>query len=145
VNGLVPTCPEECPLNPTTDGEGSWAGDSLDDTVEHGTPDADADDFLALRAMRLSRAMVPPRLRASFSMRYIGALVMVAVLAGAAFATVELLVHAQASAAAVVNVAGRQRMLSQRIALDAGLLAGSTGPTRAALAARLSTRPSQAV
>jgi diguanylate cyclase (GGDEF)-like protein len=96
----------------------------------------DAHDTAVLAAMRSSHTVVPPRLRDRFTVRYACALALVAVLAVVACLQLTSLVQTQASAAAQINVAGRQRMLSQRIALEAGLLAGVGGSAvRATMAA----------
>lgn len=100
-------------------------------------PDA-ADDVAALESMVATRSVVPPRLRGHFTVRYVCALLLVAGLATIACLSVSKLVDTQNSAAAQVNVAGRQRMLSQRIALQAGLLVASTGASREALRATMS-------
>ena len=98
----------------------------------------DAYDFAVLNAMEQTSAIVPPRLRGQFISRYVCALLAVALLATTAFVITSRLVDNQASAAAQVNTAGRQRMLSQRIALQAGLLARADGAARDALRATLS-------
>ncbi len=63
----------------------------------------------------------------SLTWRYAIALVLVASLSTAAWFSLHLVIESQESTAAVVNVSGRQRMLSQRTALFANLLVAA-GP-----------------
>lgn len=70
--------------------------------------------------------------------RYVAALLLVALLATAAWISLHLVISEQASTAAVVNVSGRQRMLSQRTALFSSLLAQAPSSwERQALRAKL--------
>ncbi|WP_371325359.1 ATP-binding protein [Dechloromonas sp. ZY10] len=69
--------------------------------------------------------------------RYIIALVLVASLSTAAWFSLHLVIESQQSTAAVVNVSGRQRMLSQRTALFANLLVAAPPEQRPALRTRL--------
>ena len=57
------------------------------------------------------------RLAASLKHRYLLALSLVALLSTSAWFSVKVVIERQASTAALVNVSGRQRMLSQRLAL----------------------------
>jgi diguanylate cyclase (GGDEF)-like protein/PAS domain S-box-containing protein len=70
--------------------------------------------------------------------RYLLALVLIALLSVGAHAALQHLITSQRGAAAEVNLSGRQRMLSQRIALHVTQLAGSPDPAeRARLRAAL--------
>lgn len=65
--------------------------------------------------------------------RYIVALFLVASLSSAAWISLHLVISAQQSTAALVNVSGRQRMLSQRTALFSNLLIKAPISERAAI------------
>jgi diguanylate cyclase (GGDEF)-like protein/PAS domain S-box-containing protein len=69
--------------------------------------------------------------------RYVIALTLVATLASAAWISLHLVISAQKSTAAVVNVSGRQRMLSQRTALFSSLLVNAPSQERPALRLQL--------
>lgn len=69
--------------------------------------------------------------------RYVIALSLVATLASAAWISLHLVISAQKSTAAVVNVSGRQRMLSQRTALFSSLLVNAPVQERPALRQQL--------
>lgn len=69
--------------------------------------------------------------------RYIIALSLVASLSTAAWFSLHLVISEQKSTAAVVNVSGRQRMLSQRTALFSNLLVTSPKTDRAAIRGKL--------
>lgn len=68
----------------------------------------------------------------SLTRRYVLALSFVAFLSITAFLTLRAAIAAQETSAAVVNVAGRQRMLSQRISRFALLLTLNKGTAEAA-------------
>ena len=101
------------------------------DPVGHGAREQEASDrrsedalaMAVVEEMRRHRIVVPPTLRDAFTLRYVLALVAVAALTVASGIAGMRVIDAQSSSTAVVNVAGRQRMLSQRIALEANLLA----------------------
>ncbi|HEY0843023.1 diguanylate cyclase domain-containing protein [Methylotenera sp.] len=69
--------------------------------------------------------------------RYVLALSLVATLSTAAWYSLELVISEQNSTAAVVNISGRQRMLSQRTALFANLLVTAPSSERAAIRLKL--------
>jgi PAS domain S-box-containing protein len=69
--------------------------------------------------------------------RYVVALTLVATLTTAAWISLRLVIAEQESTAAIVNVSGRQRMLSQRTALFSTLLAGADAADRPLLRQRL--------
>ena len=69
--------------------------------------------------------------------RYLLALALVAALASGAAVILQLAIRAQEDTAAVVNISGRQRMLSQRTALLAHQLAYATAAERAGIRTRL--------
>jgi diguanylate cyclase (GGDEF)-like protein/PAS domain S-box-containing protein len=71
--------------------------------------------------------------------RYTIALSLVASLSTAAWLSFDLVISKQKSTAAIVNVSGRQRMLSQRTALFSNLLVTATYEERADLRKKLST------
>lgn len=97
----------------------------------------DARALAVLEEMRRSKAIVPPTLRESFTVRYVIALVIVAMLSlGAGYSGIRL-INAQADAAAEVNVSGRQRMLSQRIAFNSTMFTDATGRDRDSIARAL--------
>lgn len=69
--------------------------------------------------------------------RYVIALSLVAMLSTAAWVSLHLVISEQKSTAAVVNVSGRQRMLSQRTALFANLLVNAPVAERPAIRSSL--------
>lgn len=69
--------------------------------------------------------------------RYVLALSLVASLSTAAWLSLHLVISEQKSTAAVVNVSGRQRMLSQRTALFSNLLANASKAERPAVRSKL--------
>ncbi|MFE8031885.1 diguanylate cyclase [Thiohalocapsa marina] len=77
------------------------------------------------------------RLSRALTLRYISALALIACLATAAWMSLHLVISAQETTAAVVNVSGRQRMLSQRMALLALQLVKAAPDERADLRERL--------
>ena len=70
--------------------------------------------------------------------RYVIALLLVATLSTAAWLSLHLVISEQKSTAAVVNVSGRQRMLSQRTALFSNLLVHATPTDRPVIRQKLS-------
>ena len=106
---------------------------SVDQRGRHDDAEQAADDALAMavvQEMRRTRAIVPPTLRDAFTLRYVLALIAIAALTVASAVAGAQVISAQASSTAVVNVAGRQRMLSQRIALEANLIAQASSERR---------------
>jgi diguanylate cyclase (GGDEF)-like protein/PAS domain S-box-containing protein len=73
----------------------------------------------------------------SLTLRYVVALILVASLSTAAWLSLHLVISEQKGTAAVVNVSGRQRMLSQRTALYANLLVTAPPEERAAIRSKL--------
>lgn len=69
--------------------------------------------------------------------RYVLALSLVAALTTAAWYSLKLVISEQESTAAVVNISGRQRMLSQRTALFANLLVTAHASERASIRTKL--------
>ncbi len=74
----------------------------------------------------------------SLTLRYAIALVLVAALSTAAWFSLHLVIDAQQSSAALINVSGRQRMLSQRTALFTNRLVTAPLQDRPAIRAQLS-------
>lgn len=105
--------------------------------MDNDTPTDDAYALAVVEEMHRSRTLVPPRLRNSFTARYVVALVLIASLTLGIGWSATHRISVQGTDAAVVNVAGRQRMLSQRIALMAGLYDAAATDGRQADAARL--------
>ncbi len=79
------------------------------------------------------------RMANALAWRYVVALVLVALLSTGAWFSLHLVIEAQTSSAALVNISGRQRMLSQRTALFATQLAQTQGEPAALLAEELAT------
>jgi len=73
----------------------------------------------------------------SITWRYVTALVLIAALSSAAWVSLSMVISNQKSTAALVNVSGRQRMLSQRAALFANLLVAANEAERTHLRVRL--------
>jgi len=67
----------------------------------------------------------------SLNWRYLIALVLVAMLSTSAWMSMHLVISQQESNAAIVNISGRQRMLSQRTALFSTLLVNAKPQHRA--------------
>jgi diguanylate cyclase (GGDEF)-like protein len=75
----------------------------------------------------------------AFTVRYVAALTIIGALSVVGALVVAQLVAAQGTSAGQINVAGRQRMLTERIALEASLLPTASGAQRVGLRRRLST------
>lgn len=73
----------------------------------------------------------------SLTWRYLIALFLIASLSTAAWLSLRMVISEQQSTAALVNVSGRQRMLSQRTALFSNLLVNTHGPERAVIRDKL--------
>ena len=73
----------------------------------------------------------------SLTLRYAIALALVATLSTAAWLSLRLVISTQQSSAAIINVSGRQRMLSQRIALFSNLLVAAPPMERPGIRAKL--------
>lgn len=73
----------------------------------------------------------------ALTLRYVIALFLVAALSTAAWISLHLVISEQKSTAAVVNVSGRQRMLSQRTALFSNLLVHAPKAERALIRSKL--------
>jgi diguanylate cyclase (GGDEF)-like protein/PAS domain S-box-containing protein len=69
--------------------------------------------------------------------RYVIALLLIASLSTAAWLSLHLVISEQKSTAAIVNVSGRQRMLSQRTALFSNLLASASKAERVVVRSKL--------
>jgi diguanylate cyclase (GGDEF)-like protein/PAS domain S-box-containing protein len=74
----------------------------------------------------------------ALTLRYVVALCLVATLSTAAWFSLDLVIAEQKATAAVVNVSGRQRMLSQRIALFSELLVATPEVDRPQIRSQLS-------
>lgn len=85
----------------------------------------------------MSDDMIDQNVARSLTLRYVIALILVASLSTAAWLSLHLVISEQKSTAAIVNVSGRQRMLSQRTALFANLLANSPATERPAIRDKL--------
>ncbi len=77
----------------------------------------DSEDAAVYEAMRRANAVVPPRLTRPFTSRYVAALLAVALLTLGAQLLLHHLISQQGRFGLEVNLAGKQRMLSQQIAL----------------------------
>ncbi|HEX8978823.1 MAG TPA: EAL domain-containing protein [Parasulfuritortus sp.] len=77
------------------------------------------------------------RLARTFTIRYVIGLTLMALLSTAAFVSLRLVIASEKNAAAILNVSGLQRMLSQRSALLAEQLANSPDAARPAIRRRL--------
>ncbi len=77
------------------------------------------------------------RVARAMTLRYAVALVLVAMLSTAAWFSLHLVISEQKSTAAIVNVSGRQRMLSQRTALFSVLLVNAPQADRSRLRGKL--------
>jgi len=97
----------------------------------------DAHAVAVIDEMKRTKAIVPPTLRKSFTVRYTFALTLVALLSIGAGLSALRIVDAQSDSAAEVNIAGRQRMLSQRIALLSDMYIEAEGLDRDAVEATL--------
>ena len=90
--------------------------------------------------MDRSNAIIPPTLRSSFTFRYVIALALVATLTVLIGWSGIREINTRSTDAAVVNVSGKQRMLSQRIALFAGQYAVARGAEDTVAAEAVATR-----
>jgi diguanylate cyclase (GGDEF)-like protein/PAS domain S-box-containing protein len=81
--------------------------------------------------------MIDLNVARALTWRYVIALSLVASLSTAAWLSLHLVISEQKSTAAVVNVSGRQRMLSQRTALFSNLLANAPKAERPAVRSKL--------
>lgn len=77
------------------------------------------------------------RLTRTFTVRYVIGLTLMSLLSTAAFVSLRLVISSEKNAAAILNVSGLQRMLSQRSALLAEQLANSPGSARPAIRRQL--------